>query len=463
MRWCVTYHDHGSELAPRPLAKPMPDWQELILKRSRLFIACLLAGIACADSDSNRSARRSDAPAITPDSAAAAPEPWLDSTRAAAEAILFLDAAKAAWTFADRNYVGATGFIRPFDFYALGTMWDLASGLAALFCARELGLLEPADYERRMAKALATLKQVQLFDGISFNKEYDLSTGRMIGIEHTPSRQGYGISATDTGRLLLWLRIIAQNHPQFRPEIEAIVARIDFESLIEDGYLHGRQLSRRTRRVRSFQEGRIGYEQYAAAGFAAWGHRADQALDIRENSREKTISGVVLPTDRRGADRLTSEPFVLLGLEHGWPGSVRPVAERVLQAQQNRARETGRIVIVSEDAINIEPDYFFYYTILSRRGPWTIDVQRPGANPTGPRWVSTKAAFGWHAITPSDYTRQALEHVRTRALIDGTWGSGVFEDGRPTANPNINTAAVVLEAALYRQRGRPLLSPAPRS
>ena len=79
------------------------------------------------------------------------------------------------------------------------------------------------------------------------------------------------------------------------------------------------------------------------------------------------------------------------------------------------------------------------------------------ARVTGPRWVSTKAAFAWHALLPDDYTRQVLDTVRTKARVGGVWGAGVFDSGRPTGNPNINTAAVILEAALYRKVDRPLL------
>ena len=86
-----------------------------------------------------------------------------------------------------------------------------------------------------------------------------------------------------------------------------------------------------------------------------------------------------------------------------------------------------------------------------------MDVQRPNARVTGPRWVSTKAAFAWHALLPGDYTRLVLDTVRARAQVQGVWGSGVYASGRPTGTPNINTAAVILESALYRKKGRPLV------
>src|SRR5687767_10811779 len=411
----------------------------------------VVLALVCAGCDASAEADDQPAPPDAAPVAAAPAQPaWLDSARRAEERELYSSAAAAAWSFADRNYVPATGLIRPFDTYSISTMWDIASGLAALYCASELGLITAADYDQRMRKALGTLAQLPLFDDLSFNKEYDVTNGGMIGITRAPSRRGYGVSALDTGRFLMWLRIIGQKNPEHAALTRKIVDRLQVDELIDDEYLSGRQLSRRTNRVRAFQEGRIGYEQYAAAGYAAWGHAADHALDIDKNAEDVEVSGVTLPADRRGNDRLTSEPFILLGLEYGWREAERRVAERVLRAQEKRAQETGRIVMVSEDAINIAPDYFFYNTVYSKHGPWSIDVQRPGVKPTGPRWLSAKAAFGWHALLPQAYTRQAVELVRSRALAGGVWGAGVFDNGQPTANPNINTAAVILESALYR-------------
>ena len=382
---------------------------------------------------------------------------WLDSLRRAEEEQIFRDAAHAAWQFANRNYQPATGLIKPFDSYAIGTIWDLASGLAALFCAHELGLLTAADYNTRMTRALATLDTLPLFQDLSFNKEYAFESGQLIGITRMPGPRGYGVSATDTGRLLIWLRIIANQHPHLAPAVQSVVERIATERLIDKGYLTGYQIVRARGRSRRFQEGRIGYEQYAAHGFAAWGDTAQYALTLARNAADVEVNQLVLPRDLRGNDRLTSEPFVLLGLEVGWTPEIAQVARRLLAAQQARHADTGILTMVSEDALNIAPHYFFYYTVFSRHGRWSIDVQRPGVVLEPPRWISTKAAFAWHALLPGDYTRQVVDSIRKRALVGGVWGSGVFEDGRATGNANINTAAVVLEAALYRQRGAPLI------
>lgn len=425
----------------------------------RTLMAVLIVVLPACSGSGDASAAGAAVPADAGESPDSVRSLWLTPDRRSEEDSLFRSAATIAWRFADRNYVVATGLTKPFDYYGVSTMWDIASGLAAMFSATELGLLDRAEYDRRMRRALLTLERLPLFEGMGFNKEYATDAARIIGVEHTPSDRGYGVSAMDNGRMLLWLKIIATRHPQHAAQAQSVAQRLKLNEFIDDGYLFGRQLSKRTGRTRKFQEGRIGYEQYAARGFQAWGASAGNALDIGKNASSREVSGVVVPSDTRGADRLTSEPFVLLGLEVGWTPAERGVAHKVLEAQQARYKETKKLTLVSEDAINRAPDYFFYNTILSRHGPWSIDVQRPGARITGPRWISTKAAFGWHALLPDAYTRMVVDTVRARAIVNGDWGSGVFENGRPTATPNINTAAGVLEAALYRSYGAPLLVP----
>jgi hypothetical protein len=139
---------------------------------------------------------------------------------------------------------------------------------------------------------------------------------------------------------------------------------------------------------------------------------------------------------------------------------VRTLATELLAAQEERWRRSGKVTMLSEDAIARPPYYFYYYCAYSQGKEFATDVQDPRAMVDGPRWVSAKAAFGWHALLPGDYTRRALTAVARARGADG-WGSGVYEgDGRSTGTANVNTQAVILTAAVVRQRGRPLLDDA---
>jgi flagellin-like hook-associated protein FlgL len=86
---------------------------------------------------------------------------------------------------------------------------------------------------------------MDLFDRAAFNKSYDSRTGRMIDRSQRLSSRGIGWSVTDVGRILIWLRIIAVNQPQFASQAAAVVKRLDMSRLIKDGYLQGEDLDPR--------------------------------------------------------------------------------------------------------------------------------------------------------------------------------------------------------------------------
>jgi hypothetical protein len=369
----------------------------------------------------------------------------------------FTERARIAWRFGEQFYRSSSGLIAAVPFYDYATVWDLASGLSMLYGARELGFIDEAEYKRRVTLALDTIARLKLFDGVAFNKSYKVSTSAMIDRHHKPSTRGIGWSVTDLGRLLLWLRIIANRDPDLLPAAEAVVNKLDYSRLVKDGYLWGEDLAPDGKQ-RVYQEGQIGYEQYAAQGFAVWGHRAEKALNLKENEIPIEIMGQTVAADKRQRDRLTSEPFVLAGLEFGWSPDMQRLAKAVLAAQQERARRTGILTIVSEDALDVAPHYFYYYCVLANGREFSIDVQDPKAVVDKPRWMSTKAAFGWHALVPSDYTRRLVQAVEPAMGANG-WSSGVYEKTtRSTGTLNVNTAAVVMTAAVYSLRREPLLA-----
>ena len=374
---------------------------------------------------------------------------------------LYMNAARTAWAFVERNYQPSTGLVRAHDTYQYVTVWDIASTLAATYSAHELGLVSDPVYKQRMQRALTTLSTMGLFDGVAFNKMYDSRTGRMIDRREEISSKGYGWSITDIGRLLTWLRIIAVNQPQFAPQATAIVRRMNVSRLITpDGYLQGEDTDPRTGRVRSYPEGRMGYEQYAAAGLALWGHRAEKALDARVNAVPASVFGVSIIADRRGNDRITSEPYIMMGLETGWYSpELREQAWRVLAAQEARYKNTGMITMVSEDALPDPPYYFYYYSLYREGKPFVVDAHSTLAAVDGPRWVSSKAAFAWHALLPTPYTMAALQAVQSSAIPGRGWGAGVYEGSlKPTGNASLNGSALILEAAVYNLRGYPFLA-----
>lgn len=369
---------------------------------------------------------------------------------------LFDAAARSAWAYVARNYVPATGLVDSTAGFPYTTMWDMASGIAALYCGHALQLLDDADYDLRMRRVLATLRTIAIVDAAAFNKVYSTRTAAMVNRDWRPSVRGYGWSTTDIGRLLVWLHVVAETQPAYAVDAAAIVQRLDFRRLVADGYMWGQDFDENWN-PRRYQEGQIGYEQYAASGFAAWGARVDRALGLEDNGLPVTIMGRTLYADARGRDRLTSDPVVLLGLELGWDPPMERFARDLLGVQEARYRQTGRVTMVGEDSISQPPHFFYYYSAYTHRTAFGVDVQTRDTFVDEPRWVSAKAAFAWHALLPRPYTRLAMQTVEPARTAAG-WGSGVFEGtATSTGTPNINTAAVILTAALVERRGTPVI------
>ena len=372
------------------------------------------------------------------------------------DAALFADAAVTAWAQFERLWSSKTGLARATPDYNKLTPWDIASVLAANYSGHRLGLLDDAAYVGRMQKTLRTLQQIPLYRKAVFNKTYIAETGRMAGRSGGVSTTGYGWSATDLGRLLVWLKIVARNDTMFQADVQRVVDRIKLEESTAKGYMVGGMIGSRGQ-LWKFQEGRVGYEQYAAHGFDFWGANVDSALDLKLNARPVDVLGVPILADRRGLDRLNSEPMILIGLELGFDSDLEQLARNVLAAQQARFEKTGNVTMASEDALNIPPHFFYYYCVYCNGVPFTIDVATPGKKLDKPRWVSTKATFGYHALMPSPYTKRALTLIE-KARDQKGWSSGVFEaNGKSTLTYDLNTAAVILEAALFVTTGRPLI------
>jgi hypothetical protein len=362
-------------------------------------------------------------------------------------------AVESAFAYLKEHRAPRTGLVQATPGWAHITLWDMGSLLGAVYGAGELGMLTAAERDAWLGELLATLGRVPLFDRAAYNRVYVAATGRMVDGKDRPSDVGSGWSSTDLGRLLIWLKVIETRSPAHAEAARAAAQRIDFKRVVRDGYLHGADI-KNGKRI-EYDEGKVGYEQYAARGFALWGHVADRAIDPKTHAEPIQVMGQTLLHDKRGGDKLTSEPFILMGMELGYDPEFEALSRAMLAVQEARYRDTGTITMVSEDAIEVPPWYFYYYSVYSEGEQFAVRAHGPVKN--GPRWVSAKAAFAWHALFPSDYTWKAVQSVAPARSSSG-WASGVFERSqRSTGVRNLNTAAVIIEAALYRKLGRPLL------
>lgn len=350
-------------------------------------------------------------------------------------------ASLAAWRGIASSYHPETGLFDASAGYAQASPWEMGGAIAATVAAYELRYIERAEYEQRITRLLRTLQSLPLVGETAFGRSYSTINGQLTSAD---------FSAIQNARLLIWLRRLSQD-PVFRSPAEAVVARLKLTALTQGGYLRSGNATSR------YQDGRIGYEQYAAAGFQLWGVSADSASDLMINARSVNVGRRKLLADRRGHDRLTSEPFVLYGMELGLSGHMLELAQNLLALQQDRFATTGKLTAANADAVNRPPDYYYTFCVYCD-GYIFLSFNGRGER-VDLRWLSTSAAYGWNAILPSDYTRALVNAVRPALDETRGWSSGILEDGNGSTGAfDLNTASIILEAAAYIARGRPLIS-----
>jgi hypothetical protein len=121
------------------------------------------------------------------------------------------------------------------------------------------------------------------------------------------------------------------------------------------------------------------------------------------------------------------------------------------RAQERRWESTRELTAASEDSLDRAP-WFVYFNIYYQGQSWQCR-DHSGQRASGACGFSAKAAFGWAALLPGDYSRLLEDSARTLGSADG-YVAGRYPDGQKNTALNINTNAVILEAMLYRQRAR---------
>jgi hypothetical protein len=369
-----------------------------------------------------------------------------------------MNLARNAWHYFQKNRL-PNGLVSSAASFPSTNMWDVGSQFAGMVAARELDLLSPAEFDKWMGQALASLAQLPLYRGELPNKAYNAATLTPINYGQLENRQEIGFSALDLGRLVRWLDIVAARYPQHATASQAVTARWKRDRLVSNGQLMSTDA--RNGKETWTQEGRLGYEQYAAYALSKINVSAPKALDPRAETTDIKILGVSVPVDKRDTrvsdahNYVTSEPYVLDGLESGFKALPVEFAGRVLQAQQHRYLATNQLTAWSEDNLDKAP-WFVYNSIFVNGQPWkTIDES--GKDAAAFRGSSVKAAVGWHVLFRTVYTERLYKGMRWLADPNQAVFAGFYEQ---TQQPNraitLNTNAIILEGLLYSKVGRPL-------
>ena len=384
--------------------------------------------------------------------------------------------ARAAWKYFENNYQPATGFVNAADKYPSTTMWDLASSFAATVSAFELGLIDQAEFDRRIRTGLTSLGKIDLFRGEMPNKAYNAAN--LIESTYTNQPGEIGFSAIDLGRMLIWLRIIRERYPQYTDLADGVVLRWNFCNALDQwGTLYGATVGPGGR-VQYLQEGRLGYEEYAAKGFELWGFDTARAAKP-EPYEYSTIYGYDIPHDRRDPRELgahnyvVSESYILDGIEFNWdrPDDVTSSddvhsdaflaahADRIFLVQKARHSATNILTARTEHQLDEAP-YFVFDTIYTDGAAWNT-ITDAGAPVPKYSAVAAKAAAGLWALWNDPYSD--LLYARAKSLVDADRGiyEGDYEDGRgPIKTFTANNNGIILETLAYRKLGK--LLPATR-
>ena len=369
--------------------------------------------------------------------------------------------AEIAWQYFVKNTNGKTGLVNSVSQYPAATLWDTSSYLLGLISAYKLGLVETAEFNQRTEQLLETLATMPLFDDRLPNKSYSVVNGAMVTYDNEDTERGIGWSAIDIGRILVPFNVLVWRYPEFTRDVNQVLANWDLSAIAKNAEMMGAAVDENAGTL-ILQEGRLGYEEYAAKSLMLTGMDVSQALDYQAHFKYVEISGVDIGTDLRTSDKfdalsaVVSEPYVLDGLEFGWDRYSRSLADGVYRVQQARYEETGILTAVSEDNIDQAP-YFVYNTVFANGKPWNA-VTESGVDASAYRSVSTKTAFGLHALYRSDYTRLLIDHIKTRFDPEEGWYSGVYEaTGNTNKSLTANTNGIILESLHYIQFG-PLMS-----
>lgn len=381
-----------------------------------------------------------------------------------------LRAAKVAWHYFELYTQETTGLANSVGNYPSTTMWDTASYIAGAVAAYELCLIEKPEFDQRMTQLLTTIKGLDLFRNELPNKVYHTKTAAKVDYANKPGEIGF--SALDIGRLLVWLRIVKNRYSYLGNTVDAVLLKWNFSNVIDkDGLLHGSRIDPETKETVYNQEGRLGYEEYAAKGYALWGfrpvlaHRAEPFLTA-------SMLGVPVPYDGRDPRIFHSQNYVVTesylqdGLELGFDlphddsspdwlhsdGWRAEFADRIYAVQEARWRQTGFMTARSEHNVK-GPPYFTYDTIFSDGYSWNTVTPRGDYVPDFAA-VASKAALGMWALWDTDYTDVLYEAIIELYDPENGMYEGLYERGQGrveifTANNN----GVILTALLHKVQG----------
>jgi len=373
-----------------------------------------------------------------------------------------IEYAKIAWQYFENNYQESTGLFNSVDKYPATTLWDIGSSLHAVMSAFEIGIIDSAKFDSIMTKFLNSLGKIHLYKDRLPNKVYSTYTLDMVDYANHSSTEGIGWSAMDIGRLFGAFSRVRKFYPKYTNLVNQIVTRWDISHVLsKDATLHGIGFNFKDKGVKIVQEGKLGYEEYAAKGYILNGYDASESEKYTDFLKFTEIYGIQIGTDTREVKQhpaynyVLSEPYILDGIEYGWDINSKELAYRVYKVQEMRAKKTGKAVAISEGHVDKAP-YFVYNAIYTNGKEW-VCLAENGEDAEDFKNFSTKAAFAWSTLYQDSYSDVLLENIKGLSDKEKGWYSGRYDkDSKLNKALTANTNGVILECLSYKKNG-PLL------
>lgn len=378
--------------------------------------------------------------------------------------------AEAAWNYVRQNTNATTGLVNATDQRPVVSVWDIADAIAAIYAAHELGLIDRCEFDDRFGALVASLNLMPLVDNVAPNRWYSAGDRAMVGPDGKPAVLGW--SPIQLGRLLVWLRIVEARHPVWSEYIGRAVARWNFCRVLDGCGALTRGVRTGAGAIRVEQDGRLGYEEYAAAGFALWGFDVAAAAAL-DHSLPLELEGLELKVDARAMrdggvmGPLTSAPFTAFEMEIGagvggspW-AEYRRLGQLVAQAQYRRFERTRTMTARTHRPL-ATPPWEVYDSVWVEGYPWNTVDPSGGSTPHF-SMVSTAAVFELWAVYPHAAATRMLEFAcALRDQARGFYAGRLERTGGTDRTLALRTNAAVLQALLYRRRGtflKPLAEP----
>ncbi len=361
--------------------------------------------------------------------------------------------ARAAWAYFRASRSGQTGMVEAISGAGFTTPSAIGDQIAATIAADRLRIIDRREFDDTISATLSFLAAMPLSNGEMPARFYNTRNGGLMDPPTAGSDPGW--SAVETGRLLVWLRILAQRYPVYEPFVIKAVARWQTCRAIDEAGQLRRALPGAQGFTNSADVG-TGYAAYAAQGFRAWGETVS-VPPAEAGGATVSVEGDEFALS--GPEPLHSVPLGLLAIEFGWKtpqgaslGRERALEQQLWKTQTARWERTGIATARGDFRRTVAP-YALTGAVLAAGYPWSTADQSGKAYPEL-ALVSTRAATLLAALHGGEHAKRLTKTVETLYDPGAGWYEGRYEAvGAYEWTRTSATNAAMLEAMLYSHVG----------